>query len=93
MKHYKLVEFLSNLNVKPPLHESKSPHNIKPPFWRRFCLDMTLNCIRLWGSSSSAVLQLLWNSKPFSLRPSLVLSDPEKCHGSSYGSNSHKPAE
>jgi len=31
MKHYKLVEFLSNLNVKPPLHERKSPRtNVKP---------------------------------------------------------------
>jgi len=26
MKHYKLVEFLSNLNVKPPLHERKAPY-------------------------------------------------------------------
>ena len=25
MKHYKLVEFLSNLNVKPPPHERKAP--------------------------------------------------------------------
>jgi len=33
MKHYKLVEFLSNLNVKPPLHERKPPRlNVKPPF-------------------------------------------------------------
>jgi len=23
MKHYKLVEILSNLNIKPPLHERK----------------------------------------------------------------------
>jgi len=42
MKLYKLVEFLSNLNVKPPLHERKAPpHNRKAPqlttFWRRFC--------------------------------------------------------
>ena len=25
MKHYKLVEFLSNLNVKPPLQQRKAP--------------------------------------------------------------------
>jgi len=36
MKHYKLVEFLSNLNVKPPLHERKPP--LLTPFWRRFCI-------------------------------------------------------
>jgi len=36
MKHYKLVQFLSNLNVKPPLHERKAPHtNTKSPYWRR----------------------------------------------------------
>jgi len=35
MKHYKLVKFLSNLNVKPPLHERKAPRtNVKPPYWR-----------------------------------------------------------
>jgi len=28
MKHHKLVEFLSNLNVKPPRT------NVKPPYWR-----------------------------------------------------------
>jgi len=28
MKHYKLVEFLSNLNVKPPFSK------VKPPYWR-----------------------------------------------------------
>jgi len=38
-----LVECLSNLNVKPPLHERKaSPHKHKAPllttFWRRFCI-------------------------------------------------------
>jgi len=41
MKHYKLVEFWSNLNVKPPLHERKAPpHKRKAPLlttsWRRF---------------------------------------------------------
>jgi len=41
MKHYKLVEFLSNLNAKPPLHERKAPSpKRKAPllttFWRRF---------------------------------------------------------
>jgi len=35
MKHYKLVEFLSNLNVKSPLHEREDPRtNVKPPYWR-----------------------------------------------------------
>jgi len=41
MKHYKLVEFLSNLNVKPPLHECKAPtHKHKAHLlmivWQRF---------------------------------------------------------
>jgi len=32
MKHYKLVEFLSNLNVKPPGTNVKPPRtNVKPP--------------------------------------------------------------
>jgi len=40
MKHYKLVEFLSNLNVNPHLYQRKSPpHKCKAPllttFWRR----------------------------------------------------------
>jgi len=36
MKHYKLVEYLSNLNVKPPRTNVKSsPHKRKaPPYWR-----------------------------------------------------------
>jgi len=34
MKHYKLVGFLSNLNVKPPLHERKA--TLMTTFWRRF---------------------------------------------------------
>ena len=34
MKPYTLVEFLSNLNVEPPLHERKAPRtNVKPPYW------------------------------------------------------------
>jgi len=41
MKHYKLVEFFSSLNIKPPLHERKAPpYTPKTPllttFWRRF---------------------------------------------------------
>jgi len=36
MKHYKLVEFLSKLNVKPPFHERKAP--LLTTFWRRFCV-------------------------------------------------------
>ena len=50
MKHYKLVEFLSNLNVKPPLHECKAlPRtNVKSPllttFWRRLCPEATSVC-------------------------------------------------
>jgi len=35
-KHYKLREFLSNLNVKPALHERKAP--LLTAFSRRFCL-------------------------------------------------------
>jgi len=34
MKHYKLVEFLSNLNVKPPPHKGKAP--LLTSFWRWF---------------------------------------------------------
>jgi len=57
MKHYKLVEFLSNLNVKPPCTNVKPPRtNVKPPlttFWRWFCWgppvpsDFTLRMISL----------------------------------------------
>ena len=36
IKHYKFVEFLSNLNVKPPLHERKP--SLLTPFWPRFCI-------------------------------------------------------
>jgi len=48
MKHYKLLEFLSNLNVRP-LHESKAPlHKRKAllltTFWRRFCYMGTAGC-------------------------------------------------
>jgi len=42
MKHYKLVDFLSNLNVKPP-ERKFPPHERKAPllttFWRRFCTN------------------------------------------------------
>jgi len=32
MKHYNLVEFLSNLNVNPSQHKRKVPRtNVKPP--------------------------------------------------------------
>jgi len=35
MKHYELVEFLSNLNVKPPCANVKPPRtNVKPPYGR-----------------------------------------------------------
>jgi len=45
MKHYQLVDFFSNLNVKPSLHERKVPlHKRKAPqlttFWRRFCTEL-----------------------------------------------------
>jgi len=43
MKHYKLVEFLSNLNVKHPCT------NVKPPFWRQFCFRDN------WGWPCTAV--------------------------------------
>jgi len=40
MKHCKLVEILSNLNVKTPCTNLKPPHKRKAPqmttFWRRF---------------------------------------------------------
>jgi len=38
MKHYKLVDFFSNLNVKPPLHERKAPL-LLTTFWRRFWFE------------------------------------------------------
>jgi len=49
MKHYKLVDFLSNLNVKPPpCTNVKTPGtNIKPlltTFWRRFCRELRSIC-------------------------------------------------
>jgi len=35
MKHYKLVEFLSNLNAKPSCTNVKPPGTYaKPPYWR-----------------------------------------------------------
>jgi len=35
MKQYKLVEFLLNLNVKPPCTNVQPPcTNIKPPYWQ-----------------------------------------------------------
>jgi len=36
------VENLSNLNVKPPLHERKAP--LLTTFWRRFWVDMVRSC-------------------------------------------------
>jgi len=53
MKHYKLVEFLSSLNVKPPCTNAKpSRTNVKPPYWR------------LSGDGSAVVLRL-WYAKAF----------------------------
>jgi len=48
MKHYKLVEFLSKLNVKPPWPKRKvPPHKRKAllltTFWQRFCLIVRYN--------------------------------------------------
>jgi len=45
MKHDKLVEFLSNLNVNPPLHERKSPPHkrivpLLTTFWRWLWFDI-----------------------------------------------------
>jgi len=38
MKHYKSVEFLSNLYVKPPCTNKKLPRtNVKPPYSRLPC--------------------------------------------------------
>jgi len=35
MKHYKLVKFLSTLNVEPPCANVKPPHtNVMPPYRR-----------------------------------------------------------
>jgi len=37
MKHYKSVEFLLDLNVKPPLQKCQAPRtNLKPPYWRLY---------------------------------------------------------
>jgi len=53
-KHYKLVKFSSNLNVKPPLHERKSPRtNVKPPYWRH-------------SGDGSGMNQQMFNSKSIS---------------------------
>jgi len=57
MKHYKSVEFLSNLNVKPPLHRRKAPpsHKRKVPlfttFWRRFCIK-AVGKLQAWNENS-----------------------------------------
>jgi len=49
MKHYKSVEFLLNLNVKPPLQKRQAPpHKPKSPllttFWRRFSWEPCFLC-------------------------------------------------
>jgi len=54
MKHYKLVECSSNLNVKPPLHKRKAPPNKRKAllltnFWRRFCTGI-LHVQQSYGS-------------------------------------------
>jgi len=43
MKHYKSAEFLSNLNVKQPLHK-RSP--LLTTFWRRLCMYPRLGSSR-----------------------------------------------
>ena len=52
MKHYKLVEFLSNLNVNPPVRGRKP---LLTTFWRRFCIHthkcQTVRGRRGFGSS------------------------------------------
>jgi len=52
MKYFKSMEFLLNLNVKPPLHKRQAPQQkrkdlLLTTFWRRFCWEMTSRLIRL----------------------------------------------
>jgi len=50
MKHYKLVEILSNLNVKPPLHEREAPpHKREAPPHKREAPLLTTFWRRFWG--------------------------------------------
>jgi len=42
IKHYESVEFLSKLNVKPPLHKRKTP--LLMTFWRWFCFHTNIRC-------------------------------------------------
>jgi len=55
MKHYKSMEFLLNMNVKPSLHKRQAPRTkTKPPWWRlsgdgsgnRYC--DTANCSKVY---------------------------------------------
>jgi len=59
MKHYELVDFLSNWNVKPPCTNAKPPRtNVKPPYWR-LSGDGSA-----WNGSENLEIQsniLLWN--------------------------------
>jgi len=62
MKHYKLVEFLSNLNVKPPLHECKAlPRtNVKSPYWRLSGDGSALKQLRFAFLSYLSIFLQLW---------------------------------
>jgi len=57
LKHYKLVEFLSNLNVKTRCKNAKPPlTNVKPPYWR-LSGDGS-------GPGSTLASVLLWEEPP-----------------------------
>jgi len=58
MKQYRLREFLSPLNVKPPLHERKPP--LLTPFWRRFCIRKH-KCRKWRGRRRPWPLPTFWN--------------------------------
>jgi len=73
MKHGKLVEFLSNLYVNPPLHERKAPpHKRKAPLlktlWRRFWgnIDSNFTCEMSRINSKNLKPRKIFSLKVFS---------------------------
>jgi len=61
MKHYKLVDFLSNLNVKPPLHERRDPDGsgqaVAPGITKPICIPLVIT------TTLSKIFELLWFDK------------------------------
>ena len=63
MKHYKSAEFLSNLNVKQPLHK-RSP--LLTTFWRRLCMYPRLGSSRpVTSLGHQGWRRVLWEGPKF----------------------------